>query len=266
MATATINGVVTELNAPDEYGNVYFTFDGVSGSTYSITVANFKTYSGYLEVNTEASGRTGEFDFSSVGGFEFPFNTEITVNGSATFTATETASHEIAFRNGAALVSFDLISSAATIDSLIDDALASVKTYIDSKDVALKSYADSLIDSLMQTTDLSAKLALLNEINAILDGDTATAGFQLWESNVAKLTKVITDLQAESAARASAITATNSTLTAMVSTAESTLNARIDAIDSGLTGSISTNVATLNSNVTANFVAMKAKAAILFAV
>lgn len=83
---------------------------------------------------------------------------------------------------------------AVDYNEVIVQALDSIKNYVDAKDASVKTFAQGLIDNLMNTTDLTEKLALLNEINQILDGDTATAGFQLWESNVAKLNSIESEL------------------------------------------------------------------------
>lgn len=80
------------------------------------------------------------------------------------------------------------VVSAPTVDTLIQDALNAAKTYIDTQDASVKAYADSLISQLMNTSDLTAKLNLLNQINDILDGDAANAGFQAWQSSLARLT------------------------------------------------------------------------------
>jgi hypothetical protein len=77
----------------------------------------------------------------------------------------------------------------------VKSMLDSIKTYIDSKDSSVKAYADSLIEQLMQTSDLSAKLELLNQINDILDGDSATAGFQAWQESLNTLTSLNASLK-----------------------------------------------------------------------
>lgn len=264
MATAQILGVTTDLSTltTDEYGNVCFTFDGVAGSTYSITVSNFTTNSGGLEVNNQ-DGRAGFFEI-------VPDNPEhtlpafpaITISGSGQFTAEKSGQHEVYLDSNTTLIAFDFVSAAPTIDELINDALSYVKTYVDTKDASVKTYVDSKVDALMQTTDLTAKLQLLNEINQILDGDTSTAGFQLWESNVAKLNQVIADLTAESAARESSINATSSSFQNLINSKVGEIYSEIDSISSGLNGSITT----VDSKVTANFFAMKSKAAVIFAV
>jgi len=153
-----------------------------------------------------------------------------------------------------------------TIDTLINDALASIKTYADSKDASVKAYADALIAQLMQTTDLEAKIALLNQVNDILDGDSATAGFQLWESNVAKLNQVVADLTAESAARSSAIASSQNAFQTSINSKSTEINARIDLVVSGLNSEITAKTTAVSGDMSANFVAMKAKAAIIFAV
>lgn len=76
----------------------------------------------------------------------------------------------------------------------MNTALTIAKTYIDQGDAAGKAYTDTKLAEVLQTTDLNAKLALLEEINNILDGDNATAGFQAWQSEVAKLNQLVSDL------------------------------------------------------------------------
>lgn len=88
----------------------------------------------------------------------------------------------------------DFAEVDVTTESYINDMLTTLKTYIDSKDTNVKTYAQGLIDQLTQTTDLQAKLDLITQINTILDGDTATAGFQLWQENVNALNKATNDI------------------------------------------------------------------------
>ncbi|MGB4497889.1 MAG: hypothetical protein WBI40_04255 [Methylococcaceae bacterium] len=85
---------------------------------------------------------------------------------------------------------------APTVDALIQDALNAVKTYVDTQDASVKAHAEALIAQLMNTSDLTAKLALLNQINDILDGDAATAGFQAWQSSLARLTSIEASIEA----------------------------------------------------------------------
>lgn len=262
MALAIINGVETEIGDFNEYGDMIFTFDAVAGSTYSITVENFRTNNGGLEVNNQ-DGRAGYFQIVPANqAHTLPAFPAITISGSGQFTAEKSGQHEVYLYSNTKLMAFDFVSAATTIDELINDSLSYVKNYVDTKDAALKVYADDLIAQLMNSTDLSAKLALLNEINAILDGDSATAGFQLWESNVAKLTKVIADLESESAARVNAIDTTSNSFQTLVNLKAGEIYSEIDSINTNLNNSITA----LDSKVTANFFAMKSKAASIFAV
>lgn len=66
----------------------------------------------------------------------------------------------------------------------IDNALIISKLYIDNGDQSVRNYVDEQLEATLQTTDLVEKLALLEQINGILDGDDATAGFQAWQSSV----------------------------------------------------------------------------------
>lgn len=160
----------------------------------------------------------------------------------------------------------DPATALADVETLINDALASVKTYIDSKDAGVKTYADGLITQLMQTTDLSAKLALLNEINMILDGDAATAGFQLWESNVAKLNQVIADLNAAKTDLTTQFTTADTTLRNQVSGWITAEKNRIDGVVSTLDTRVTADINAIKASASNPFVSMKAKAATIFAV
>lgn len=75
-----------------------------------------------------------------------------------------------------------------------DEALRIAKQYIDKQDLANRQYADQKIETVLQTTDLNAKLALLQEMDAILDGDSASEGFQAWQAQVNKLNTLVADL------------------------------------------------------------------------
>lgn len=265
--------------------------NGVQSSTITVTAGNSYSFAVTNTNNVDFQTITATETGKIVGSYNRLIQTVDILNGTS-FVAAKTGTFSLLlFTSGLnSDYSIEMIESATTtptettaaattpteptattpttdsIDTLINDALVYVKTYVDTKDAALKVYADDLISQLMNSTDLSAKLALINEINQILDGDAATAGFQLWESNVAKLNKVVADLVAETSARSSEIGATSNSLQTMINTTATEINARIDSINSGLSDSISTNVATLNTNVTANFVAMKSKAAVIFAV
>ncbi len=240
---ATINGVLTDITSTLFNGGD-FKFYAVAGTKYTATISGgiySETPSSKfnLEVNSFDGGRVGEFAMNAVG-----------LISTGEFIAPTTGDFLIQMGRSK-LVALDFVAPVESIDALINSALDSIKTYVDSKDATVKAYANALIDQLMQTTDLAAKIALLNQVNEILDGDSATAGFQLWESSVAKLNQVVADLVAESTARTSAISVTSNSLQTLINTTASEINARIT---------------TLDSSATANFVAMKAKAALIFAV
>lgn len=152
-----------------------------------------------------------------------------------------------------------------TIESLLNDSLTQLKTYVDSHDANIKTYADGLISQLMQTTDLSAKIALLNQVNEILDGDSATAGFQAWESSLTRLNQIVNDFEAFKISNSNVIangliTVTNSLNAFKGSTdiAIAQLYGRADSL----------NLANEKTNVDMKsaFESMKVKTALLFAV
>ena len=178
---------------------------------------------------------------------------------------------------------------------MISDAFVSAKTYIDAKDAGLKAYTDAALAQLMNTTDLTAKLALLEQINTILDGDAATAGFQAWQAALTRLnaieTKAISDVStletkinnAHESLNALINTTANdftvkinankatadsvaAAIAARVLTLETTTHSAVTASVSTLDTKVITSVATVQTGINANFAAMKAKAAILFAV
>ena len=123
----------------------------------------------------------------------------------------------------------------------MNNALSIAKVYIDKGDAAGKAYTDAKLAEVLQTTDLSAKLALLQEINNILDGDNATAGFQAWQAEVAKLSDIytrlgnaeadISGLQAGLKTTNAALTSLGETLGLRITTEVATLNATIIAKD-----------------------------------
>lgn len=76
----------------------------------------------------------------------------------------------------------------------LNTSLVIAKHYIDQSSTANRQYTDQKLEQVLQTTDLAAKLALLEEINNILDGDNATAGFQAWQAEVAKLAQLRAEL------------------------------------------------------------------------
>lgn len=137
----------------------------------------------------------------------------------------------------------------------IEQALSIAKIYIDQGDAAAKAYADSILENALQTTDLAAKLALLEEINNILDGDNATAGFQAWQNSVTQLsqlataigtansniatlqtglTSVTNGLAAAQTAIDTRITNEVATLNTMITTKDTATDARIDGLESAI--------------------------------
>ena len=187
------------------------------------------------------------------------------------------------------------VAPTQTIDQMISDAFVSAKTYIDAKDAGLKAYTDAALAQLMNTTDLTAKLALLEQINTILDGDAATAGFQAWQAALTRLnaieTKAISDVltletkitnaheslnalinttsndfTTKINANKTAADSVDAAISARVLTLETTTHSAVTASVSTLDTKVTTSVATVQTGINANFAAMKAKAAILFAV
>lgn len=159
----------------------YLHFDAVAGTTYELSITGTSGEFGYQVYDVNNNNLVGEF----IGGEPF--------NGSLMrVTPSETTSAKF-WLDGGVVASFEV---ARSVDDIINDALVSVKAYIDTKDASVKTYAETKIAELVNTTNLTEKLALLTEINAILDGDTATAGFQLWESSVSKLNQINVDLNA----------------------------------------------------------------------
>lgn len=210
---ALINGVTTDITSMiDEFNT--FTFQGLANATYTLQVQGLTTYSGYVEVNVLGGSRVGEFDIGAGNSVFAAAIGEVVIDGSGTFKPTENNTFTAALGAGTTLVSLSWVIDTnipkpsdpllASIEQSINAAFGAVKTYVDTQDVNGKAYADSKISELMTTTDLSAKLALLNEINNILDGDTATAGFQLWQASLTKLNAVVADFNAYKIAQATA--------------------------------------------------------------
>jgi hypothetical protein len=138
------------------------------------------------------------------------------------------------------------------IQNALIDALNQAKIYIDAKDADVKAYAETKIAELAQTTDLSAKLELLQQINTILDGDAATAGFQAWQSQVTKLTGLVSDFEAFKATQTESIDATNKNVEALGSVVEGLRVALADA--------------TASTALVDTFTSVKTQAASIFAV
>lgn len=121
----------------------------------------------------------------------------------------------------------------------MNSALTIAKVYIDQGDAAGKAYTDAKLAEVLQTTDLNAKLALLNEINGILDGDKATAGFQAWSQQVTKLNDIYT--------RLGTAEADIDTLQTGLANVSSSLNTLADTLGTRITN----EVATLNETIVA---------------
>lgn len=140
-------------------------------------------------------------------------------------------------------------------NTAMNSALTIAKIYIDKSSTADRAYVDSQLQTVLQTTDLTAKLALLEQINGILDGDNATAGFQAWQAEVAKLTALRTEMDAAkvdvttlyssvstvstnlanlSTTLGQRITDEVATLNATITTKDSATNTRIDNLAAGI--------------------------------
>jgi hypothetical protein len=221
-----INGTVTE-------GYLYFNAE--AGKTYEIKITGTSG-----EFSSVQDAVTGDYENNSFTGGN-PFD-----GTPMTFTASRNFQAKI-YLDGGNVISFEALATSDDVESMLADALASVKTYVDAKDASVKTYADNLIAQLMNTTDLQAKLDLLAEINAILDGDTATAGFQLWESSVSKLNQIATDFEANKTAVTQQIEIVTTT---------------VQSLDFRLTNEI--NV--IKSSASTPFSSLKTKAASIFAV
>ncbi|WP_287602707.1 hypothetical protein [Thiothrix sp.] len=140
-------------------------------------------------------------------------------------------------------------------NAAMNSALTIAKVYIDQSSTADRAYVDTQLQTVLQTTDLNAKLALLEQINGILDGDNATAGFQAWQAEVGKLatlrtemdtakgdittlygnvTTINTNLSNLSTTLGQRITDEVATLNATITTKDTATNTRIDGIVSGI--------------------------------
>ena len=151
------------------------------------------------------------------------------------------------------------------IQNAILAALQNAKVYIDAKDDAVKAYADSKIDALMNTSDLTAKLALLAELNTILDGDAATVGFQAWQTQVTKLTGIVAEFEAFKASNIESVDAVNANIETLTTSIDSVKTSLEKAIADAVAG-LGSSATTTNTAIVDTFVSMQAKAATLFAV
>lgn len=251
-------------------------FDMVAGETYTLFMA-VDINSG-IDLWDSNGNRAGDGVFSFVSG----------VVGSRVLSATSSVDVVGAnFTVIAPIESFTVTTTTQDIDAMINDAFSVAKNYIDAKDAGLKAYTDAALDQLMNTTDLTAKLALLEQINSILDGDAATAGFQAWQSALTRLNAIETAASDYKTATDSSIQNISNNIQSSALSLTSKINANKTASDladsaiaervltlettthSAVTTSVAavqTNVTAVKDGVTANFAAMKAKAAILFAV
>lgn len=147
----------------------------------------------------------------------------------------------------------------------MNQALTIAKYYIDQKSGADRAYADTALATALQTTNLTEKLALLEQINGILDGDNATAGFQAWQNNVAQLGALvtglgaansnITTLQGNVTTVNAALTSLSTTLGQRVTDEVAALNATISSKDAAT----NTRIDTLASNIAADKIAQVQK-------
>lgn len=213
----------------------YLYFNAEVGKTYEIKITGTSG-----EFSSVQDAVTGDYENTSFTGGS-PFD-----GTPMTFTASRNYQAKV-YLDGGNVISFEVLATSNDVESMLADTLNSVKIYVDSKDEIVKAYANGLIEQLMNTTDLTEKLALLTEINAILDGDAATAGFQLWESSVSKLNQVVTDFEANKTAVTQQITNATTTL---------------QSLDFRLTGEINA----IKSSASNPFSSMKSKAATIFAV
>ncbi len=259
-ALITVNGVVgnpTVQSNGTDYADA-FGFDAIAGKTYVFGVQVLGEGMNCLE----ESGVIFDTNNNSVGSIALDFN-----GGVGEFTAQADGRFYLVVGEAGAYLSQFTISMtvAESISELIDATLNTLKAYVDSKDALDKTYIETKIAELMNTTDLTAKLDLLNQINAILDGDSATAGFQAWEHSLQRLNSIEIDISATqqqlslvSTQHYQAIQDVKRDLT----NTTNSLNSSIYNVGTRLT----TEAKRIDDGVTANFVAMKSKAAVIFAV
>lgn len=259
-ALITVNGVVgtpTVQNNGTDYADV-FGFDAIAGKTYNFNVVVLGEGMNTLE----ESGAIYDANDNPAGSIALNFN-----GGSGSFTApTDGRFYLVVGQAGAYLTQFTItMMIAETTAELIDAALASIKTYVDTKDASVKAHAESLVNQLMQTTDLSAKIALLNQVNDILDGDAATAGFQAWEHSLTRLNELATAIENESTFRfnqAQFIIQSLDSFKNETSNNFSSLSGQVWTNNESVTNEIKR----IDDATVANFQTMKAKAAVIFAV
>lgn len=132
----------------------------------------------------------------------------------------------------------------------LNNALTISKIYIDNGDQAVKDYVDSQLETTLQTTDLTAKLALLEQINNILDGDNATAGFQAWQSSVNDLIDLRTRMTAAEGSIATH-TAQIAAVTANLATLSASISGMIDTAVDAATDALTTRLDQTDADVAA---------------
>ena len=117
----------------------------------------------------------------------------------------------------------------------------------------------------MKKTDLSEKIALLIQVYEFLDGDAATAGFQAWEHSLQRLntleSEVFTAQQLISDVGGRTYNQIQDVKNELTTTSQN-LDYAIRTVDTRLTNERKM----IDDGINANFVAMKSKAAIIFAV
>lgn len=120
----------------------------------------------------------------------------------------------------------------------LNQALTITKIYIDQSSANNKQYFQNLLDDRMNTTDLTAKLELLNQINNILDGDKASEGFQAWQASL----NTLNDLASR--------VATNEQDIATLKGQYQTLTNNLTTLSNTLGQRITDEVAALNKTIT----------------
>lgn len=259
-ALLTVNGVVgtpTIQNNGIDYADV-FGFDAIAGTTYAFNVSVIGEGMNALE----ESGAIFDVNDVNVGSIPVSFN-----GGFGEFTApTDGRFYLVVGDANAYLSQFTITMSVVeSIESMINAAFVSAKTYIDAKDSSLKAYTDAALNSLMQTSDLTAKLAVLAEINTILDGDAATAGFQAWQSSLNRLTAIELDVEAKHQYMGGWLIANVNSLNNDIQRSNSNIQL-VSNTTFELENKITTETKRIDDASIAAFKAMKDKAAILFAV
>lgn len=118
-------------------------------------------------------------------------------------------------------------------------SLLVAKQYIDQKADSEHLAIITEVEGMLNTTDLAAKMDLLMRINAVLDGDEATAGFQAWQNSVTQLQDFL--------ARMTAAENNISTLEQGVADVNDALNTAITDLGDRITLEVSTAKTELNT-------------------